>query len=497
MSEAQTILESAKGLFERGDRGGALSVLKRLESAGFNAPDPIMLGAYASFQLGDAGLAERLMRRVVAAHPGLSGAHHNLAKVLLGQGRLAEAAEEAGRAVKLAPGEAAAHETLAVAMERLGRPDKAEEAFRQCLAADPDNPALHDNLGRMLEKQAKDGDALSAHRRALELDPRHAPALFNIGHILMKRELFDDAERYFRDALAIDAGLVPARNNLGMVLQQLGRLDEAALEIERAAADTTEPTPYYNLAALRLEQDDPRAAIAACDAALARQPSSNTAMSLKAIGLAVAGDLHGARYYNDINRFLHQGEITGFEAHGTLQAFNAALFDQVSATPDRYSEPGTEAARQTRDLFQAPTGALATFRAAIDGAVAAYAEALGTSEHPFVAARPRSWQLAAWGTIVRSVPGDETTPIHPHAWLSGVYYARIPDEVDADPTTRGGCIEFGRPPKAIHHAYTPEVTVIQPREGLLILFPSYFYHRILPFRTARQRMSLAFDAVPA
>lgn len=497
MSEAQTILDSAKGLFERGDRSGALTVLKRLEGVVFNTPDPMMLGAYASFQLGDAGLAERLMHRVTETYPEFAAGHHNLSKVFLGQGRLVEAAEAAGRAVKLAPDDGAVHETLGLAMERLGRPDKAEEAFRRCLVLDPDNPAMHDNLGRMLEKQAKDVDALTAHRRAIELEPRYASAIFNIGHILMKRELFEEAERCFRDSLAIDEGLVPARNNLALALQRMGRLDEAAIEMERAAEASTEPAPYFNLAGLRLEQNDPRAAITACDAALTRQPSSNTAMSLKAIALSEAGDRDGARYYNDIDRFLRQSEIAGFESHGTLEAFNAALFDQVSATPDRYSEPGTEAARQTRDLFREPTGALTTFHTLIDHAVGAYAEALGASDHPFVAARPRSWQLSAWGTIVRSVPGDETTHIHPHAWLSGVYYARIPEEVDADRTARGGCIEFGRPPDGIHYAYEPEVTIIRPREGLLILFPSYFYHRILPFRTARQRMSLAFDVVPA
>jgi hypothetical protein len=31
---------------------------------------------------------------------------------------------------------------------------------------------------------------------------------------------------------------------------------------------------------------------------------------------------------------------------------------------------------------------------------------------------------------------------------------------------------------------------------MLLLFPSYFYHRTLPFRSAEQRISIAFDVVP-
>ncbi len=31
----------------------------------------------------------------------------------------------------------------------------------------------------------------------------------------------------------------------------------------------------------------------------------------------------------------------------------------------------------------------------------------------------------------------------------------------------------------------------------MILFPSYFYHRTIPFRDAGTRVSLAFDPMPA
>ena len=207
MSDAQSILENAKSLFDRGDRGGALILLQRLEGVEFSRPDPMMLGAYASFQAGDKDLAERLMRRVVAAQPGLPAAHHNLSKVLLGLGRLPEAAESAGRAARLAPNDVTVHETLGVVMERLGRPDSAEEMFRRCVALDPDNPALHDNLGRMLEKQAKDVDALVEHRRALELDPRGLLALR--GAVTVHRMSGDGADQRAQRPCEGEPGCAP------------------------------------------------------------------------------------------------------------------------------------------------------------------------------------------------------------------------------------------------------------------------------------------------
>jgi hypothetical protein len=42
----------------------------------------------------------------------------------------------------------------------------------------------------------------------------------------------------------------------------------------------------------------------------------------------------------------------------------------------------------------------------------------------------------------------------------------------------------------------PEVQTIRPEEGMLVLFPSYFYHRTIPFESTEERISIAFDAVP-
>ncbi len=59
-----------------------------------------------------------------------------------------------------------------------------------------------------------------------------------------------------------------------------------------------------------------------------------------------------------------------------------------------------------------------------------------------------------------------------------------------------GWIEFGRPPEHIHCTVEPEVRLVRPEEGLMALFPSYFYHRTVPTESAGTRVSIAFD-VPA
>jgi hypothetical protein len=42
----------------------------------------------------------------------------------------------------------------------------------------------------------------------------------------------------------------------------------------------------------------------------------------------------------------------------------------------------------------------------------------------------------------------------------------------------------------------PIVRSYQPYEGMVVLFPSYFYHRTEPFISDDKRISIAFDIVP-
>ena len=61
---------------------------------------------------------------------------------------------------------------------------------------------------------------------------------------------------------------------------------------------------------------------------------------------------------------------------------------------------------------------------------------------------------------------------------------------------QAGWIEFGQPNPKFPLAKEPELWTFQPEEGLMLLFPSYFYHRTVPFEAAEERISIAFDVKP-
>ena len=58
-----------------------------------------------------------------------------------------------------------------------------------------------------------------------------------------------------------------------------------------------------------------------------------------------------------------------------------------------------------------------------------------------------------------------------------------------------GWIEFGQPQELYQVRETPPLKLFEPKEGMLILFPSYFFHRTVPTGSQDLRVSIAFDVM--
>lgn len=103
-------------------------------------------------------------------------------------------------------------------------------------------------------------------------------------------------------------------------------------------------------------------------------------------------------------------------------------------------------------------------------------------------------RLWGWAVILR--PGDSNVAhIHPDARISGVYYVQVPKSKRSK--EEEGAILFSDPrPRAEMNAIPNQIcdVVVQPEPGLMILFPAYHQHAVLPFREAGERVCIAFNA---
>ena len=107
----------------------------------------------------------------------------------------------------------------------------------------------------------------------------------------------------------------------------------------------------------------------------------------------------------------------------------------------------------------------------------------------------RNWKLNMWA-VAMNTQGYQVAHFHPDAWVSGVFYVKLPAAIFDKKRNDEGWIEFGAPTEEFLSLNQYRVKRIRPTEGSMLLFPGYMTHRTIPFNSDELRISIAFDIVP-
>lgn len=419
-------------------------------------------------------------------------------------GRLREAELACRQVLRHDPAQPQALTLLGVIARQAGRTDVAIELFRRATVTAPTYADAYYNLGNALRDRNDRPGALKAYDRALDLRPDQAGWHNNRAVVLLAAGDPSAAETGFRRALAIEPAYAEAWSNLGNALLKQDRLAEAVAAYRQALAINPDfPGALANLGGALIQAGQTEEALGPLDRLLARDPQQVRAVAYKAIALRELGRHAEADVLEDVDLLVGRERPSPPEGFADIAAFNAQLIADIRNHPTLTKDwdPYQRAARHGAggggsvavDLLahQTPTIAAfeATIRRAIDGFAARLPDRPG---HPFLHKKPRRYDLIAWANILAE-EGHQAAHIHNLGWLSGVYYPFIPESVRADDPERQGWIEFGRPGYDLPCRYEPRVTAIKPENGLILMFPSYFWHRTIPFQGAPERISIAFD----
>lgn len=114
-----------------------------------------------------------------------------------------------------------------------------------------------------------------------------------------------------------------------------------------------------------------------------------------------------------------------------------------------------------------------------------------------------NWKVNAWANVNRQGHGNEFHT-HPGAFWSGCYY--VEDGGIGEDPTLGGEFEIQDPRGVAPVMYAPMLTfagpggaslgaseLLQPKPGMMVLFPSWLQHAVRPYRGTRERISVAFN----
>ncbi|SLN59776.1 tetratricopeptide repeat protein [Oceanibacterium hippocampi] len=486
--------------------------------------------------------AARAYEKALKADPRDDTTRSLLGAARLGLGQAGAAVDCFRMLVRRAGDDPRNHFNLAIALTAAGRTEEAEASIRACLERAPDDPAALNNLGDLLRRRGALEEAERHFRKALAHAPGMVEAMVNLAALLANRyqtEHRDEAEALLRRAIAARPGLARAHEILAQVIGAPGRRAEALAAAREAAAlapralsaqvglaraailagdyeaaeaaasraieaDPDSAEAHYLAGAAAYKLNRVEAARAAFETSLARDPENRSpshAECVAALFVTLQALSHGelAAPLMDYRRLVRPALLPlpeGFADHAEL---NRKLAAEIRAHPTlRFDPEGRVAhgAALTDNLLADPSPAHAAFIGAVRRAIEDYRTALPIEpSHPILRARPKAYHMVSWATLTRA-GGLIDSHIHEHSWLSGAYYATLPDMNGTSPENPEGWIEFGRPTPFFTAGFEPLVHLVRPEPGLLVLFPSALFHRTVPFTDEAERISLSFNCYP-
>jgi Tfp pilus assembly protein PilF len=151
-------------------------------------------------RFGDGAGAERTLRRVIALAPHKQWPRGDLARLLLGLGRAAEA----------------------------------EQVLAEAVSADPNHADAHAMLGSLLSEREALVPGAQHLERAIALAGRHPQLLANLGRNLMRQGRLDEAEPLLQAAMAAAPDQLLPIIHLAELAEQRDQFDHAAALLDRA-----------------------------------------------------------------------------------------------------------------------------------------------------------------------------------------------------------------------------------------------------------------------
>jgi tetratricopeptide (TPR) repeat protein len=448
-------------------------------------------------------------------------------------GRQSEAVTNYRRLVALAPDNHIAAHTLAVALNAANQPEDSERVVRQTLSRSRPTAALHHTHARSLITLERFDQAELALRECVRLEPRLAEAHNSLaqliwmrtGNIIEATRVLDQAlEKYEHDdalwatKAALLQGAGNSRDAYACLAKRAARPQAppmlliraglAALEFEPVIAlDLAEkvmraqpnnPTVRKLLCAAYLGVGDGAKAMAECAILLKATPDDQYLIAMQTTALRLVND---PRYEAmcDYDKMVLSQFLETPPGWSDLASFLTDLTSRLNALHNPHGHrllyqslrQGTET---TQDLSRSQDPVIQALFHAFAAPIARYRDHIGQGQDPLRRRnRGASRYNGSWSVRLHR-EGFHTSHVHPRGWISSACYIQLPDSMRAGHTAEG-ILSFGAPGMVTTPSLNAELSV-RPEVGLLVLFPSYFWHGTLPFHSEQPRLTVAFDAVP-
>lgn len=436
-------------------------------------------------RLGRAAEAIEVCRGAIKRNARYWQAYVTLADACVATSRYHDAITAYDRALRLEPNNAPANASLASALQSLGRYEDAMAACERALAIDPHCAAALSNQAAALCSLGRATEAIPLFEAAIRQVPGRADLHNNLAIAYLSIGAFDKANASCEQALSLDSGLEAAHLTLADIRRREGKLEEAAFHYRAATTAEARGKELECIYALgNVEQYNARLnEISATDTDNRR---------------VAALDVFASHQRDRVSHYPFCRAPLGYIHHKKTEGlhFGEKVVKELLSSDAVWEPPGssTRSGLQTRqNIFDIDVEPVRRLKKVILNEAEEFFRRYRNQEDVLIKGRPKKFRLNGW--VVNLTAGGHQTPhIHPSGWLSGVYYMRMPAELDGDE----GAIRFGVWGYNYPVQRTPlPCTVYKPSQGDLILFPSSLFHETVPFRGEFPRTTLAFDLCPS
>lgn len=497
---AQAVTTLANLLLTQARRPEALRLLDAFIRIAGPIPGVLVLRAHVLSLMGNYADAVRAFQQAVAAAPYDESAHLGLAAALADSGQYAAATDAITFAI--ANGQDGAQPRFVLARILLGqqRLQEAEAEFRNAIRMRPDFIQAHVNLAETLWMRTADARAVGA-----QIDSSVRMVSEPTALLVLKAKLLEASGDPDAALAGLDSALASTQRNpaLHLAAGQIAVKRDARRALAHAEqAWKLQPRDRatlgaYGNALLAAGQADQAEAFAG--KLLAIDANDGLAIALRATAWRMRSDPRYRAVYA-YNQFVRASVIHTPDGWPNLPHYLDDLARSLLKLHSFRTHPIGQSLRNGTQvelsLEHATDPAIRAFAQAIDAPIRQYMQALGTGTDPLRRRNSGRYRLnGAWSVRLRP-GGYHFNHFHPDGWLSSACYVQIPRELGAHEGE--GWLQFGEPGFPTTPLLPPEYFV-RPEPGLLVLFPSWFWHGTVPFSGAptESRLTIAFDVVPA
>lgn len=456
----------------------------------------------AELNSGNPERALALIQQVITLYPDDPLGYEFLGTITNQLARFDESISAFSETARLKPKSSAAYWNLGITLMSVGESCYAADSFRKALALDPNDMKAYCGLGGVLADMGKYESSFDVFENALRIQPynidiltQYALAMISNGEIGDGFALLDDTQRMFPDHPKALRANAFANLNDGSAQKALECFETLG------PLDSTDEPVFEGYAYALLKNRETEKADLVLNEYLKRHNHSTRTLALESIIQHELGNDEKSQAILDFENLFHASDIRIYESRMDKSDTFFELSQEIYQHPTLLESPRTHATRNglhSGELFRHAGTALNLLKEQVERHVATYIETARRRldpGHPFIANIPNKYRIYTW-TIVLKDQGYQKQHIHPGGWLSGVVYIQLPDAMRTAADRQEGWIEFGEPPEGFPWQRSPLLRGVQPEVGKIVLFPSYYYHKTIPFNADQHRISVAFDVIP-